>query len=190
MDISREAAYPGERTGAWVEAGEVIDTIRESTIAYTHSDGDTYDIKLYLLADGRGWVHDFDSKKPCSLTISLISRADSHTNDDHEGEAGLQDGLSETPHSGETAKDKSGSATPMAPPDPDLDDTCGFLTLTGEADGYLDENVYGTYVLMDTLPFPGFGGMNTYTGIFYANASAGGDTTFSVSQHRRLVVCL
>jgi hypothetical protein len=65
----------------------------------------------------------------------------------------------------------------MAPPDPDLDDTCGFLTLTGEADGYLDENVYGTYVLMDALPCPGFGGMNTYTGIYYLGVK-GGKTRF------------
>ncbi len=37
---------------------------RESTIAHTYCDRETYDIKWFLLADGRGWVHDFELEEP------------------------------------------------------------------------------------------------------------------------------
>ena len=139
VDIRREAAYPGERTGAWVEAGEVIDITRESTIAYAHSDGHTYGIKFYLLADGRGWVHDFDPKEPGSRTFSLVCSTDSHTKADHDEGAPIDP----------EGEDKPEGAARTAAPELDLDNSSASVVVSGaEDDSLVDPDLAGLFDFM------------------------------------------
>ena len=37
---------------------------RKQTVRYTHTNGFTYRIYFYQLADGRGWIHDFNPGRP------------------------------------------------------------------------------------------------------------------------------
>jgi hypothetical protein len=37
---------------------------------YTHTDGNVYSITFYRLADGRGWIHDFNMFKPEATTLT------------------------------------------------------------------------------------------------------------------------
>ena len=72
--VRRAAAYPGERTGVDVEAGEVVAFSETATVQHAHSDGNSYAITFYRLAEGRGWVHDFDPAVPgrrnCDIVVS------------------------------------------------------------------------------------------------------------------------
>ncbi len=61
--IRRAAAYPGERIGESVKAGEVVGFTETATVQHTHIDGNSYPITFFRLADGRGWVHDFNPNK-------------------------------------------------------------------------------------------------------------------------------
>ena len=76
MGIRLAAAYPGERTGESVEAGQVVAFTKTATVQHDHSDGKSYAITFYRLADGRGWVHDFDREKPgqpaCTIIVSIV----------------------------------------------------------------------------------------------------------------------
>jgi len=72
VDIRRAAAFPGERVGATITAGEVFIFTSKSSVKHTHSDGKVYDIYLYQLADGRGWVHDFHADTPGVRQVQII----------------------------------------------------------------------------------------------------------------------
>jgi len=63
VGIRHAAAYPGERTGESIEAGELVAFTEMATVQHDHSDGKSYAITFYRLADGRGWVHDFNPNK-------------------------------------------------------------------------------------------------------------------------------
>ena len=63
VGIRSSPAYPGERTGAAVESGEVHQFKAQCIVPHTLGDGQQHDIYFYELADGRGWVHDFDPDK-------------------------------------------------------------------------------------------------------------------------------
>ena len=45
-----------------------------ATVQHDHSDGNSYAITFYRLADGRGWTHDFHPDKPgqpaCTVIVS------------------------------------------------------------------------------------------------------------------------
>lgn len=72
VGIRREPVYPGERAVEGLRAGEVIAFTETATFQYSHSDGKSYTITFYRLADGRGWVHDFDPKKPEQSALTII----------------------------------------------------------------------------------------------------------------------
>ena len=42
----------------------VLPFISTSSLEHTHIDGVRYTIIFYQLADGRGWIHDFNPKNP------------------------------------------------------------------------------------------------------------------------------
>ena len=70
------AAYPGDRTGKSVKAGGVVAFTETTIVLHTHSDGCIYAINFLRLADGRGWVHNFNPDKPWKPTCtSLVSPA-------------------------------------------------------------------------------------------------------------------
>ena len=68
--------YPGDRTGAVIEAGEKFAFRHWKMITHTHSDKQLYPITYYELSDGRGWVHDFNPKYP-TVSGLQISWSDS-----------------------------------------------------------------------------------------------------------------
>jgi hypothetical protein len=68
--VRRAAAYPGERTGERVKAGELVAFCETATVQHAHSDGNSYAITFYQLADGRGWIHDFSPAKPGNSTLT------------------------------------------------------------------------------------------------------------------------
>ena len=72
VGIRHAAAYPGERTGESVEAGELVAFTETATVQHDHSDGNSYAITFYRLADGRGWVHDFKSNKPGKPAFTVM----------------------------------------------------------------------------------------------------------------------
>ena len=74
VGIRSSPAYPGERTGAAVESGEVHQFKAQCIVPHTLGDGQQHDIYFYELADGRGWVHDFDPDKGaghCAIKVLL-----------------------------------------------------------------------------------------------------------------------
>jgi len=78
VGIRRAAAYPGERIGVLFEPGKVAAFTETATVLHDHSDGNSYAITFYRLADGRGWVHDFNPDKlgqpACTVNVSIIPR--------------------------------------------------------------------------------------------------------------------
>ncbi len=60
--IRTAPAYPGERTDQYVEVGDAFAFTSTQTVTHAHSDGHEYTITFYQLADGRGWVHDFNDQ--------------------------------------------------------------------------------------------------------------------------------
>jgi hypothetical protein len=60
IGIRTAAAYPGVRTGDLVKPNETLPFTASSILDHTHTDGKVYSITFYQLADGRGWIHDFD----------------------------------------------------------------------------------------------------------------------------------
>jgi len=84
VDIRNMASYHGERTGESVKAGELVAFTETATVQHDHSDGNSYAITFYRLADGRGWVHDFHPNKlgqpACTVMVSDFSN--SWINDD------------------------------------------------------------------------------------------------------------
>lgn len=65
--------FPGDRTGVNVMPFEVFDYTNTDTCRYTHDDGRTYLIHFYEMADGRGWVHDFNPASPNTRSVETIS---------------------------------------------------------------------------------------------------------------------
>ena len=47
----------------------------KKTVQYVHTDGRTYNIFFYQLADGRGWIHDFQRRDPGIRTLEVMSTA-------------------------------------------------------------------------------------------------------------------
>ena len=47
----------------------------KKTVQYIHTDGRTYNIFFYQLADGRGWIHDFQRRDPGIRTLEVMSTA-------------------------------------------------------------------------------------------------------------------
>jgi hypothetical protein len=70
IGIRRAAAYPGEHTGDKVKHNEILPYTSSSMLDYTHTDGNVYSITFYRLADGRGWIHDFNIVKPDTTTLT------------------------------------------------------------------------------------------------------------------------
>lgn len=66
--IRMAPAYPGVRTGSWIGNGRAFAFTATTTVHYRQS-GRTSVIIFYQLADGRGWMHDFDERKPDHRTI-------------------------------------------------------------------------------------------------------------------------
>ena len=83
VGIRHAAAYPGERTGESVKAGELMAFTETATVQHDHSDGNSYAITFYKLADGRGWVHDFHPDKPWrpAFTVMVSDFSNSWIND-------------------------------------------------------------------------------------------------------------
>ena len=71
--LRREAAYPGELADELVVAWEVVAFTETAMVQHVHSDGNSYAITFYGLADGRGWVHDFNENKPGQPTCKVIN---------------------------------------------------------------------------------------------------------------------
>ncbi len=65
------AAYPGDRTGMSVAPNEKFEFTAMQEVPYKHSTIRST-ITFYELADGRGWVHDFDPKKPDTRQIKIL----------------------------------------------------------------------------------------------------------------------
>jgi hypothetical protein len=78
VDILYAAAFPGVRTGEIVSAGKLVAFSETATVQHDHSDGKSYAITFYRLADGRGWVHDFNDDKlgqpACLVIVSSFTR--------------------------------------------------------------------------------------------------------------------
>ena len=70
LGIRSAAAYPGQQTGGIVIPREILPFTSSSMIEHTHIDGKSYHMTFYKLADGRGWIHDFDIRKPGSPSIT------------------------------------------------------------------------------------------------------------------------
>ena len=65
------AAYPGEHTGGIVKHAEILPYTSSSFwTTPTHTDGNVYSNTFYRLADGRGWIHDFNFVKPDTTTLT------------------------------------------------------------------------------------------------------------------------
>ena len=64
VGIRISPAFPGERTGETLYAGDDFVFKSTATVTHSHSDGNVYEIVFYELADGRGWIHGFDPEKP------------------------------------------------------------------------------------------------------------------------------
>jgi hypothetical protein len=82
IGIRKAAAYPGAHTGDLVKPAEILPFTSSTILDHTHTDGKVYCITFYQLADGRGWIHDFDPSNPDrrSLTrgwINSLSPAES-----------------------------------------------------------------------------------------------------------------
>ena len=60
VDIRTSPAYPGHRTGNHVGHGEIHEFAAKQVVPHTTAEGLQGNIFFYELADGRGWVHDFD----------------------------------------------------------------------------------------------------------------------------------
>ena len=60
--------------GEIVKAGQVVAFTETATVQHAHSDGKSYPITFYRLADGRGWVHDFSPKKLGKPTFIVLVR--------------------------------------------------------------------------------------------------------------------
>ena len=58
--IRTSPAYPGHRTENRVGYGEIHEFAAKQVVPHTTAEGLQVDILFYELADGRGWVHDFD----------------------------------------------------------------------------------------------------------------------------------
>jgi len=74
-DVRRSAAYPGVRTSDSVAAGEAASFIQSEAVQHEHGDGQLYSINFYKLADGRGWVHDFNSDDPSQPICTVMVNA-------------------------------------------------------------------------------------------------------------------
>ena len=72
-------AYPGERTGNSVKPKETFLCVGTATVEHTHTDCKSYTITCFELADGRGWVHDFDSGAPGPRTITVLDTPSSRS---------------------------------------------------------------------------------------------------------------
>jgi len=69
IGIRRTPAYPGQRTGDVVSGDEMLDFVDMKVTHYQRSV-----IEFYELADGRGWIHDFNSSNPLIKAIHVIKR--------------------------------------------------------------------------------------------------------------------
>jgi len=56
--------------GDAVEAGEVVSCTSPALVEHFNYEGTRYDIFHYRLADGRGWIHDFNPTKPNVSTLT------------------------------------------------------------------------------------------------------------------------
>ncbi len=74
MDVRRSAAFPGVRTSDCVEAGEAVAFTESETIQHEHVNGQSYAIDFYKLADGRGWVYNFNSEDPSQPLCRVMVR--------------------------------------------------------------------------------------------------------------------
>ena len=77
MGICASPVYPGELNGAGdVHVGEEHAFVgRKQTVRYTHTNGFTYRIYFYQLADGRGWIHDFNPGRPGTRRLEVMPAA-------------------------------------------------------------------------------------------------------------------
>lgn len=66
--------YPGRKLGIHFESGDSLTVFTQyRKCHHVHSDGVRYEIRFYELADGLGWIHDFDIKMPHQRTIIFSS---------------------------------------------------------------------------------------------------------------------
>jgi hypothetical protein len=68
-DILKTAAYPGEPTGHFIRPG-AIERFTSSTVFVDSRFGQATSNTVYQLADGRGWIHDFDLYAPETLSLT------------------------------------------------------------------------------------------------------------------------
>jgi len=70
--VRRSAAFPGVRTSDRVSVGEAVAFMESETLQHEHHDGQSYPIKFFKLADGRGWVHDFNEEDPSQPNCAVM----------------------------------------------------------------------------------------------------------------------
>jgi len=69
LHILKTAAYPGEPTGHFIIPG-AIERVTSSTVFVDTRFGQATSNTFYQLADGRGWIHDFDLYEPGMLSLT------------------------------------------------------------------------------------------------------------------------
>ena len=90
MGIRSSPAYPGDRIGESVDAGEIHEFTAKRIVHHNDGKGRAVEIFFYELADGRGWIHDYHPNSPPghrAITVLRGARALKVALEKHEANA-------------------------------------------------------------------------------------------------------
>lgn len=73
VGIRTAPVFPGTRTGQDVHQLQELNFKARCLVMHIHTDGCKYDTHFFELADGRGWIHDFDPHQPGNLGLQVLS---------------------------------------------------------------------------------------------------------------------
>ena len=90
VGIRSSPAYPGDRTGESAKGGEIHEFIAKRIVQHNDGERRAVEIFFYELADGRGWIHDYNPKSPpghSAITVLRGARALKAALEKHEANA-------------------------------------------------------------------------------------------------------